>query len=163
MTKKQEREQLISVYKKALELNIVNCKFLCELFKKKGDLDTIKVLENAIEKSEKALVEIDKIEHLEILRAIYNDYVNKISSHLVMGGALVISPKIQEWDKTEKGYNEFVIANKEALKLAKQKAKEQQESQLAIQKAQEQGKKVQMLYDPVTKKVKPIIEENNNA
>lgn len=163
MSKKQEREQLINVYKKALELNIVNCEFLINTFKEKGDNDTVKVLESSIEKSEKALVEIDNIEHLEILRAIYNDYVNRISSHLVMGGALVISPKIQEWDKTESGYKEFVIANKEALKIAKQKAKEQQESQLAIKKAQEEGKKVQMLYDPITKKVKPIIEENNNA
>ena len=162
MTKKQERIYLEDAIIKALQLNISNCCLLKQL--NKENKSAIETLDKSIEQSIKAMEIVNgRIEHLEILRAIYNDYVNRISSHLIMGGALVCSPKIQEWDKTEKGYNEFVIANREALKLAKQKAKEQQESQLAIQKAQEQGKKVQMLYDPVTKKVKPIIEENNNA
>lgn len=161
MTKKQEREFLIALIGDTLKLNINNCQLIKELDKNNVELQ--KTLDNSIEKSKNALEILDKIEHIEILRAIYNDYVNKISSHLVMGGALVSSPKIQEWDKSEKGFNEFKIANREALKLAKQKQKEQQESALAIKKAQEQGKKVQMVYDPTTRKLKPVIESDIKA
>ena len=161
MTKKQEREHLEKIIVKALELNISNCELLKEINKEKKEI--IETLDKSIDQSNKAFEILKDITHLEILRAIYNDIVNKISTHLVMGGALVCSPKIQEWDKTESGFKEFEIANKEALKLAKQKAKEQQENALAIQKAKEQGKKVQMIFDPITNKVKPVIEEDIEA
>lgn len=161
MTKRQERVYLEDTIIKALQLNIANCCFLKKINESKPEI--LKVLDKSIDNSVNAISLVKEIVHLEILRAIYNDYVNKISTHLVMGGSLVCSPKIQEWDKTESGFTEFTIANKEAIKLAKKKAKEQEESREAIRKAQEQGKKVQMLVDPITKQVKPVIENDIKA
>lgn len=160
MTKKLERELLIDTIKKALQLNINNCIFLKEMNKEHKEV--LETLDKSIEQSLKAFDLLKDIEHLEILRAIYNDYVNKIASHLLMGGALVCSPKIQEWDKSEIGFREFTIANKEALKIAKQKAKEQEENRLAIEKAKEEGKKISMVYDPQTKQLKPVIDNESN-
>ena len=160
MTKKQERLYLINTICKALELNVENCNFLKQV--NKENKQVLETLDKSIKQSLKAFDLLDNIEHLEILRAIYNDYVNKIASHLLMGGALVCSPKIQEWDKSEIGFREFTIANKEALKLAKQKAKEQEENRIAIEKAKEEGKKISMVYDPQTKQLKPVIDNESN-
>lgn len=160
MTKKQERIYLEDAIVKALQLNISNCCFLKQVNKENKQI--VETLDKSIEQSLKAFDLLKDIEHLEILRAIYNDYVNKIASHLLMGGALVCSPKIQEWDKSEIGFREFTIANKEALKIAKQKAKEQEENRLAIEKAKEEGKKISMVYDPQTKQLKPVIDNESN-
>lgn len=160
MTKNEEREELIGLIYDTISLNIRNCLFLKQL--NKNNVEMQKALDGSIEKSQKALKDIYNIDHLEILRAIYNDYVNKISLHLIMGGALVCSPKMQVWDKTESGFKEFTIANKEALKLAKQKAKEQEENRIAIEKAKEEGKKISMVYDPQTKQLKPVIDNESN-
>ena len=162
MNKEQERTQLIECIKKALELNISNCRFMKNVYK--GNQDTIKTLNLSIRQCEKALNEVSLIKHLEVLRAIYGDIVGKISNSLMLGGTLIVAKKTNYFDKTEKGFKEFMELQEENRKIYQQKIQEQKESKEAIEKAKEQGKKIEYMVDPVTKKLKPIIvEENNNA
>ena len=83
----------------------------------------------------------------------------------MIGGTLITSKALNKFDKTEKGFNEFLHIQEENKKIYEEKIKEQRESQLAIEKAKEQGKKIEYMVDPITKKVKPIIMEgeDNNA
>ena len=83
----------------------------------------------------------------------------------MIGGTLITANTTLKYDRNEKSFNEFLKLQEENKKIYEQKLKEQQESQLAIQKAKEQGKKVEYMIDPITKKLKPIImeSENNNA
>ena len=125
----------------------------------------LKVINKSIKNSEKSLENIHKIKHIEILRAIYSDIIGQISAKLMLGGSLIVSKKVYYWDNTENGFKEFLELSENNIKEQEQKIKEQQESLQAIKKAKEEGKNVQMIYDPATKKVRPVIQEgeNNNA
>ena len=162
MTKEQERTQLIECIKKALELNISNCHFMKNVYR--GNKNIISTLNKSIKQSEKALNDISFIKHIEVLRALYGDIVGKISNSLMLGGTLIVAKKTNYFDKNEKGFKEFCEIQEENKKIYAQKIKEQQESREAIEKAKQEGKKVEYMVDPITKKLKPIIvEENNNA
>lgn len=163
MKKSIEREYLIDLIVKNLDLNIANCEFMKKAYR--GNQQVLKVINKSIKNSEKALESVHKIKHIEILRAIYSDIIGQISAKLMLSGSLVVSKKVYYWDNTENGFKEFQELCENNIKEQEQKIKEQQESLQAVQKAKEQGKKVQMIYDPTTKKVKPVIEEseNNNA
>lgn len=158
-----ERQTLIDLIKKALELNISNCQFMKKLYK--SDKNVVKTLNKSIRSSEKALNNVSLIKHIEVLRALYGDIIGKYSNELLLSGTLVMSKKTQYFDKTEKGFKEFVELTEQNKKMYQEKLKEQEESRKAIEKAKEQGKKVEYMVDPVTKKLKPIIleGENNNA
>ena len=163
MKKSVERELLLDLITKSLDLNIANCEFMKRAYR--GNQQVLKVINKSIKNSEKALETLPKIKHIEILRAIYSDIIGQVSAKLMLSGTLVVSKKVYYWDKTENGFKEFMQLAEDNIKLQEQKIKEQQESAVAIEKAKEQGKKVQMIYDPATKKVKPVIQEseNNNA
>lgn len=161
MKKSIEREYLIDLIVKNLDLNIANCEFMKKAYR--GNPQVLKVINKSIKNSEKALESVNKIKHIEILRAIYSDLIGQISAKLMLGGSLVVSKKVYYWDNTENGFKEFQELCENNIKEQEQKIKEQQESLQAIQKAKEQGKKVQMIYDPATKKVKPVIEESGDA
>lgn len=163
MKEQFERTWLISTIKYFLLLNGENCRFMKHLYK--DNQETIKVLNKSIRQTNKALKEIYHIKHIEVLRAIYGDCVGRIQGQLMIGGTLITSKAINKFDKTEKGFKEFLNIQEENKKIYEEKIKEQRESQIAIEKAKEQGKKIEYMLDPVTKKLKPIIIDSgdNNA
>ena len=78
-------------------------------------------------------------------------------------GGIVISPKMKEFD-TDKGVEELVSLMKEAQEKQQAKLLEKQRQKEVIEKAKEQGKNVEMVWDKDTKTVKPmIVEEKPNA
>ena len=162
MKEYKERQELTNLIIKALQLNIDNCLFMKQLYK--SNKNTIKVFNKSILQSKKALVLIKEIKHIEILRAVYGDVIGQMSGVLMLGGSEICSKQLKIWDKTEKGLKEFLELQEQNQKIMAQKLKERQESAEIMKKAKEQGKKVEMLYDPVAKKVRPVVmEEKNNA
>ena len=162
MEEKLERKHLIKIITKFLETNIENCNFMKKLYAK--DEKTVKIINKSINQSKKSLELIHQIKHLEILRAIYGDCVGKLQAQFMVGGTLITSKTTQRFDKTEKGFEEFIRIQKENQELYMQKMKEKKENAELIAKAKEEGKKVEYVVDPVTKKTRPmIVEENNNA
>ena len=159
MTQATERDYLIYIINVALNLNIENCKFMKRLYK---DQKARKTFNKSIRQCEKARLLIKEIKHLEILRAIYGDIVGQISGQLMLGGTLICSKQLKKWDISEKGFKEFQDLQEENKKIYQEKIKRQQEQRIAIEKAKEQGKKVEMFYDPTTKSVKPVVVESDN-
>lgn len=162
MKEYKERQELTYLITKALQLNIDNCLFMKQLYK--SNKNTTKVFNKSLSQTRKALVLVKEIKHIEILRAIYGDIVGQISGILMLGGTEICSKQLKKWDNTEKGFKEFAQLQEENQKIMAQKLKEKQESAEIIKKAKEQVKKVEMFYDPVAKKVRPVVmEEENNA
>ena len=163
MKEQFERKYLIEIIKKFLDLNIENCKFMKELYK--GNKQIIDTLNKSIRQSKKSLEIIHQYKHIEVLRAIYGDCIGKIQGQLMIGGTLITSKTTLHYDRNEKAFKEFLNIQEENKKIYEQKLKEQRESQIAIEKAKEQGKKIEYMVDPITKKLKPIVveSENNNA
>ena len=160
MTNKKERVYLESIICDALELNIHNCEFMKQLYK--GNPQVIKTFNKSIRQCRKALEIVPNIKHFEILRAVYGDIVGQISGQLMLGGTLVCSKQLKKWDKNKKGFKEFQELQEENKKIYQEKIKQQQAQRVAMEKAKEQGKKVEMFYDPQTKSVRPVIMENDN-
>ena len=162
MTEKEERKNLTDVIIKYLELNIENCKFMKRLYA--SNKEATKVINKSINQSKKALEEIYHINHIEVLRALYADCVGQVQGHLMVGGTLITAKTTYNFDKTEEGFEEFKRIQEENRLLHETKMKEQKENAELIKKAKEEGKKVEYVYDPVSKKARPmIVEENNNA
>lgn len=161
MTERQLKVFMIRTITKVLEANIENCNFAKKLYA--SNKATIKTLNKSIRQSKKAIDMLPSINHIEILRAMYGDIVGKITTTLMLGGTLITSKQVQYYDKNKEGFKEFMRLEEENRQMYEQKVKEQKESAEAIKKAKEQGKKVEFVYDKDTKKVKPVIVENNNA
>ena len=155
-----ERENLIILIKESLKLNIDNCYFMRKLYK--NSENAVKVFTKSIQQSKKAMLKVEKIKHIEILRAIYGDIIGQLSGQLMLGGTLICSKQLEKWDKNEKSFQEFLELQKENAKIYAEKIKEKQESMEIMKKAKEQGKKIEMMVDPITKKVKPVVVENSN-
>ena len=155
------REQLINLIKQQLELNIANCKFMKRLYK--GNKTVIATLNKSIRQSEKALVIIHQIKHIELLRAIYGDIIGKYSAVLMLGGTYISSKALFRIDNNEKAFKEFMENQKIEQEQAIAKAKERQETAQAVAKAKNEGKKVEYMIDPITKQVKPVIIDDNKA
>ena len=162
MKEYKERQELTNLIIKALQLNIDNCLFMKNLYK--GNKNSQKVFNKSILQSKKSLVLVKEIKHIEILRAVYGDIVGRSSGILMLCGTEICSKQLKIWDNSEKGFKEFLELQEENQKIMAQKLKEKQESAEIMKKAKEQGKKVEMLYDTVAKKVRPVVmEEKNNA
>ena len=163
MNKDKEREQLIYIIKRALDLNIDNCNFCKKLYKDNKDIT--KVLNKSIKQSKKGIEKVSHIKHLEILRSIYGDMVGKVSSVLMLGGSILCSKKLDYYDKTENGFKEFTEIQEMSIKEQQEKAKQQQEYREMVKKAKENGDKVDFMLDPKDNKVKPIVVKkgDNNA
>ena len=153
---KNERKQLTNLIKMALELNIYNCKLLKKLY---TDKENTKTFNLSIKQSKQALIKIDDIKHIEILRAIYGDVVGKVSGVLMLGGTMISSNAFDRFDKTEDGFKEFCDLQEQIKNDYIAKIKERQENAEAIRKAKELGKDVNFMFDPKDSKVKPVIVE----
>ena len=72
-----DKELIIYSIRKAIELNIALCELDRQVYLSNADEETMKLIDDSIKLNQKALVEIENIEHIEILKAIYNDSVAK--------------------------------------------------------------------------------------
>jgi len=99
------------------------------------------------------------IDHIEILISLYNSFISQKESYYVMLSQTINRKRlINRWDKTEKGFKEFVELENQARAKSKQDFEERQRLQETIQQAKEQGKKVEMIYKDG--KLQPTIVED---
>ena len=119
-----DKELIIYSIRKAIELNIALCELDRQVYLSNADEETMKLIDDSIKLNQKALVEIENIEHIEILKAIYNDSVAKYRNLLFKPAHLVVDKKIQEYDKTESGWQDFLKIQEEYQENIDKKLKE---------------------------------------
>lgn len=119
-----DKELLIYSIRKAIELNIALCELDRQVYLSNADEETMKLIDDSIKLNQKALVEIENIEHIEILKAIYSDSIAHIRNLLFKPAHLVVDKKIQSYDKTEEGWQEFLRIQKEYQENIDKKLKE---------------------------------------
>lgn len=119
-----DKELFIYSIRKVIELNIALCELDRQVYLSNGDEKTMKLIDDAISLNQKAFVEIENIEHIEILKAIYSDSVAMYRNLLFKPAHLVVDKKTQEYDKTEKGWKEFLKIQEEYQKNFDNKLKE---------------------------------------
>lgn len=134
-----------------------------EYMKRTGDSKAKRICTKTIHKLEQAIIRVNEINHIEILDYYYTLCIAPNYQVYAVVGSLASSQKMVDYD-TDEGIVEFnkIIEEQKQKSLEKEKAR--QENAKAIQKAKEEGKKVEMVWDKDTKTVKPmIIEEKENA
>lgn len=157
----EEREFIINILTNVLNTNIEIMRFYKKIA---TDDKSIEICDKSIKQSEDGLKQIKKIVHLEILRSLFSKIVYGKEPYFAMCGSLCSFEKIKKWDTTKKGFKEFMDLEKAAIEEAKTKQQEIIKQQELVKKAKEEGKKVEMIFDKDTKKIKPvIIEEKENA
>lgn len=161
LTKKQEREHIIRMLTSILESNILIMEFYKDISIDKKSRDICK---KSIEQSKQGIKTLNEIRHMEILRSMFNKIIVGKETYFATVGSLCAYDRIKIWDTTETGFKEFVRLEEEERKLHEKELQEQQENKELIERAQREGKKVEMLYDQESKKIKPVIfEEKPNA
>ena len=154
MAKETVIEKKIIIIKNILKLHIdIVLMRKCAL----KDEKAIAVCDKCIRDSKKALRNIDNIKHKDIIESLYNTLVTKNETWFYFFAPLINGKNVKRWDTTKKGYEEFLTLEKEAKEIAKQKAEEQAEKKKKLEEAKARGDKVEMLYNPKTKKIEPII------
>lgn len=152
-----KRQQLISIIRHVLETNIeimTYYKFMA------ADDKSRRVCSKSIRQSRNAIKKLYHVKHIEILVSLYNTIVGGKEIIFVSGGSLICSKQFDRWDKTEKGFKEFLALEEESKKIQKEQMEQQRQTQEMVKKAKEEGKEVEMLYD--NGKLKPIIKEKTN-
>ena len=136
-----------------LELNISIMNFQITLTNKQ---DEIKGLKKIIRKTEKAIELVNGIVHYEILVNIYNSFVNgKEPFYIAFLTSITSKKTIVRWDRTKKGFQEFLEMEKEAKEKTDKEYAEKQKIKETIEQAKKEGKKIEMMY--VDGKIKPVI------
>ena len=152
-----QRKSITTIIRKVLETNIELMTYYKHLA---TDENSKRVCSKSIRQTKKALEKLPHVKHLEILVSIYNTIISGKESVFVLGGTLICSKQFDRWDKTEKGFKEFLEIEKDNKEQQRQKAEEQEITREKIRLAKEQGKKVEMVYQDG--KVVPVIKENTN-
>ena len=157
MTKRQKTENVLNCL---IDTNIA----IMELYKTiSHDKKAKSVCDKSIRHSKKAKKIITSIKHDEILYSLYNSIIVGKETYFIQSASLPLKEEIKTWDKNEKGFQEFLKAEKEGKEEELAEIEKKKQEQLAIEKAREEGKKVEYSYDPNTKSVKPVIVENKVA
>ena len=151
-----QKLRLKSIFLALLDTNISIMQFQLTLTDKEED---IKGLKKFISESKKAQNLINSIRHYEILVSLYNTFINGKETYFATLCKTINSKNtIIKWDRTEKGFKEFVALESEAKARSKKEYEKKLAQQEAIKKAKEEGKKVEMVY--VDGKLQPrIVEE----
>ena len=147
------------VFSRLLDAEIAIMQFQLTLA---SEEEHIKGIKKVIKDSEKAKQIVTNITHYEILVSLYNAFVNGKESFYVMLSSTINSKnKVTYWDRTKKGFQEFIKLEQEAKAQSQKDYEEKLEQQKIIQKAKEEGKKIEMIFQDG--KLKPIIvgEEKN--
>ena len=154
-----QKERLKAVFNRLLDTEIAIMQFQLTLA---SEDEHIKGIKKVIKDSEKAKKIVTSITHYEILVSLYNAFVNGKESFYVMFSATINSKnKVTYWDRTKKGFQEFVRLEQEAKAQSQKDYEERLKQQEIIKKAQEEGKKIEMVFQDG--KLKPIVvEEKSN-
>lgn len=157
----EEKKYIVNILEQIMLSNIA----IMELYKKTAtNEESIKICEKSIKQSKQGIKMVRTINHIEILRSLFNRIVSGKEQYFVMVGSICSFKDIKKWDTTKKGFKEFISMEEQAQKEMQEELKNRREQQEFVQKAQEQGKNVEMVFDPQTKKMKPVIvEEKTNA
>ncbi len=151
-----QKERLKSVFSRFLDAEIAIMQFQLTLVTEKSHVEGIK---KVIKDSEKAKNIVTSITHYEILVSLYNAFVNGKESFFVMLSSTINSKnKVTYWDRTKKGFQEFVALEEEAKAQTQKELDERLKQQEIIKKAQKEGKKIEMVFE--NGKLKPIIVDN---
>lgn len=161
ISESKKREYLVEIIRQVLITNISLMTYYKSLA---SDDNSRKVCSKSIRQTKKALEKLPLVKHIEILVSLYNAVIAGKESIFVLGGALICSKNFDYWDKTEKGFKEFLQLEEENRNKVVEKQKEEKEMKEAVEKAKAEGKKVEYVFNPETKKVEPkIVEETNQA
>ena len=118
--------------------------------------EEIKGIKNLIKKCDKCHEIINSVNHIEILISLYNSFISqKESYYVVLCSTIANKNTIIKWDRTQKGFKEFVELENQARAKSKQEFEEKQKQQELIEKAKKDGKKIEFAYE--NGKLKPII------
>lgn len=160
LEEKKKREHLINIIQKYLETS----KCLMEYYKAVADTRKGKLAcTRSIKKIDQAITHLRQIKHIEVLDYLYSTFIGNNVIAYSISGSIVISPKMKEFD-TDKGVKELVALMEETRKKEQDKINAKIQQREIIEKAREQGKNVEMVWDKDTKTVKPmIVEEKPNA
>lgn len=154
-----QKERLKVVFNRLLDTEIAIMQFQLTLA---SEAEHIKGIKKVIKDSEKAKKIVTSITHYEILVSLYNAFVNGKESFYVMFSATINAKnKVTYWDRTKKGFQEFIKLEQEAKAQSQKDYEERLEQQEIIKKAKEEGKKIEMVFQDG--KLKPIVvEEKSN-
>lgn len=123
-----------------------------------------KTCEKAIREFKKAIRYLPSIRHEDIINSLYNSLVVKNEIWFFYFAPTINHKNTRYWDTTENGYKEFLELEKEAKEIAKAKHEEQMKQAKAIEEAKANGDKIEMVYNPETKKLEQkIVKVDNNA
>ena len=150
-----QKERLKAVFNRLLDTEIAIMQFQLTLA---SEDEHIKGIKKVIKDSEKAKKIVTSITHYEILVSLYNAFVNGKESYYVLLSSTINSKnKVTYWDRTKKGFQEFVRLEQEAKAQSQKDYEERLKQQEIIKKAQEEGKKIEMVFQDG--KLKPIVVE----
>ena len=161
LSEKELKEYYVDMLTKVLETNISVFTFYKRLA---NDEKSIEIAQKCIDNSKVGIDKIKGIKHIAILESLYVHIIDGKEQYYAMSGSLCSYDKIDVWDKTNTGYRQFLKMEKEGQELALKKQQEVQRNKEIIDKAKQEGKKVDMIYDEKTKSLKPVVvEEKPNA
>lgn len=157
ITDKKKREYLIGIISNHLKVNIALMEYYHAVA---PDRKSKLVCSRSIKDTEYALTHLHTIKHTDILEYLYSSFIGNNAVMYSVSSKLVNSKKLAYFD-SEKGHQEFLDTMEEQRKEREEKEKAKRENALAIEKAKKEGKKVEMVYNPKTKNVEPLIVEEN--
>lgn len=148
------QKQIVKILTKLLETNIEIMTFYKHLA---VDDKSKRTCSKSIRQSKKAIEKLQHVQHLEILVSIYNALIGGKEFVFVSGASLICSKNFDYWDKTEKGFKEFIELEHQAKVEQEQKLKEQHEKDIALKKAKEEGKDIEHVL--VDGKIQTLVKE----
>ena len=148
-----QKERLKKIFNNLVESTKSILEFQLTLTNKEEETKGIKRL---IKKCDKCHEIINSIQHIEILISLYNSFISqKESYYVVLSSTIANKDTIIKWDRTKKGFKEFVELENQARAKSKEEYEQKQKQQEIIEKAKKDGKKVEFAYE--NGKLKPII------
>lgn len=154
-----QKARLKKIFVSMLETNMAVMEFQITLTDKQEE---IKGLKRFVSESKKAIEIINSVVHYEILVSLYNTFLNGKETYFATLCKTINNKKtIVRWDRTQKGFKEFIALESEAKAKTKAEYEKKMQEKEMIEKAKEEGKKVEMVY--VDGKLQPrIVEEPVN-
>lgn len=154
-----QKARLKKIFVSMLETNMAVMQFQITLTDKPEE---IKGLKKFVSESKKAIDIINSVVHYEILVSLYNTFLNGKETYFATLCKTINNKKtIVRWDRTKIGFNEFIKLESEAKAKSKAEYEKKLKEKEMIEKAKEEGKKVEMVY--VDGKLQPrIVEEPVN-
>lgn len=150
----QIKEIIISL----LKVNLANIEFQKSISKEKEHRKTFTRL---IQHTNKSIELVRNIKHLDILTSLYNTFASGKEAFYITLSENVYK-NVAKWDSSEEGHQEFVKLEQESKAQYEREQKEKKEKQLAIEKAKQEGKKIEWTMNEKGKLEQTIVEEKVN-